>query len=114
VPVPAGRRAASVGEAVERYRRPMPFRLRIVAFASAGFLVVAGVISAALVGGLTGEVLAIGLIGMGLGGALLLLFLEVGLSEDQARARMERRQRRRAATRPAGGRRLPSGRRRGH
>jgi uncharacterized membrane protein len=44
-----------------------------------------------VVGGLTGEVLALLLITIGLGGALLLLFLEVGLSEDKERAERRRR-----------------------
>jgi uncharacterized membrane protein len=45
-------------------------------------LVVAGAICAALVDGLTGEVLAIALITLGLGAVVLLIFLEVGLSES--------------------------------
>jgi hypothetical protein len=67
-----------------------------VAFGSAGLLVVAGALCAALVGGLTGQVLAIGLITVGLGGALLLVFLEVGLSEERELARDEERRRKRA------------------
>jgi hypothetical protein len=77
----------------------MPRRTRIAAFGSAGGLVVAGVLCGVLVSGLAGQVLAIALISFGLGGALLLLFLEVGLSEDQARAREERARRWRAARR---------------
>ena len=57
-------------------------------------LVVAGLVCALVFGGLTGQVLAIALVSLGLGGALLLVFLEVGLSEDRARAREERRRRR--------------------
>jgi uncharacterized membrane protein len=87
----------------------MTLRTRIIAFGSAGVLVVAGIISAALIGGLIGQVLAIALLGMGLGGALLLLFLEVGLSEDQARAKEEQLRRGRAAKRPADARRHTSG-----
>jgi hypothetical protein len=49
-----------------------------------------------LIGGLTGEVLAIGLITVGLGAAVLLMFLEVGLSEERELAREEKRRRRRA------------------
>jgi hypothetical protein len=71
-------------------------RSRILAFGSAASLVVAGVTCAALIGGLTGEVLAIALVSAGLGGAVLLVFLEVGLSEDRARARDEERRRKRA------------------
>lgn len=63
----------------------------MAAFGSAALLVVTGVVCGVLVGGLTGQVLVIALTMAGLGGALLLLFLEVGLSEDQ-----ERDERRRA------------------
>ena len=71
-------------------------RLRIAAFSSAAALVVAGGVCAGLVGGLTGEVLTIVLISGGLGGALLLVFLEVGLSEERELERDERRPRGRA------------------
>jgi hypothetical protein len=70
-------------------------RTRILAFGAAGLLVIAGVLCAGLVNGLTGQVLAIALISAGLGGALLLMFLDVGLSEDRQRARDEDRRRRR-------------------
>jgi hypothetical protein len=69
-------------------------RSRILAFGSAGVLVVAGVLCAVLINGLTGQVLAIALLLLGLGGALLLVFLEVGLSEDRELAREEERRRR--------------------
>jgi hypothetical protein len=69
-------------------------RGRLLAFGSAGALVVAGAICAALVGGAAGEVLTIVLISAGLGGALLLVFLEVGLSEERELER-ERKQRER-------------------
>jgi len=58
-------------------------------------MVIAGAMCGALIGGLLGEALAIGLILAGLGGALLLVFYEVGLSEDRERARDEERRRRR-------------------
>jgi hypothetical protein len=74
-------------------------RLRVLTFGSAAALVVAGSISAALVGGLTGEVLAIALITLGLGAAVLLTFLEVGLSEERELAREEKRRRQRATNR---------------
>lgn len=73
----------------------MAARARILAFGAAGLLVIAGALCAGLVSGLTGEVLAIALISAGLGGALLLMFLDVGLSEDRQRARDEERRRRR-------------------
>jgi hypothetical protein len=68
-------------------------RTRIVAFGTAAALVVAGALCAALIGGLLGQVLAIALITAGLGGALLLVFYEVGLSEDRERAREQKRDR---------------------
>ncbi|HEY6778547.1 MAG TPA: hypothetical protein VI122_18715 [Thermoleophilaceae bacterium] len=82
-------------------------RWRALAFGSAAALVAAGALCAVVIGGLTGQVLAITLITVGLGGALLLLFLEVGLSEDRARAReAEERRRMRAAKRVDPGRRV--------
>jgi small conductance mechanosensitive channel len=82
----------------ERYLGAVAPRPRVLAFGSAAALVVAGSISALLVGGLTGEVLAIGLITLGLGAVVLLLFLEVGLSEERALATEEKRRRQRAKT----------------
>jgi hypothetical protein len=68
-------------------------RARILAFGSAAVVTLVGV-GAAAAGGLVGQVLAIALISLGLGGALLLAFLEVGLSEDRDRASEEERRRR--------------------
>jgi hypothetical protein len=53
-------------------------------------------ICAGVVGGLTGEVLAIALVTLGLGAVVLLMFLEVGLSEEGDRASEEKRRRQRA------------------
>jgi hypothetical protein len=78
----------------------MPRRTRIAAFGSAGVLVVAGVLCGVLVDGLAGQVLAIALLSLGLGGALLLVFFEVGLSEDHEREREERARRRRRSPPP--------------
>ena len=61
-------------------------RVRVIAFGSAAALVVAGAACAALISGVTGQVLAIALITFGLGAVVLLLFLEVGLSEDRERS----------------------------
>ena len=72
----------------------MSRRARILAFGAAAALTLGGV-AAAVVGGLVGQVLAIAGITLGLGGALLLLFYEVGLSEDRDLARQARRRRRR-------------------
>jgi hypothetical protein len=77
------------------YLEAVARRSRALAFGSAAVLVVAGAICAAVIGEGTGQVLAIVLISIGLGGALLLLFLEVGLSEDREHARDEERRRRR-------------------
>jgi hypothetical protein len=82
-------------------------RTRIYAFGSAAALVVAGALCAVFVNGLTGQLLTIALLLAGFGGALLLIFLEVGLSEDRDRAREEERQRKPPA--PSGSpRRRPS------
>jgi hypothetical protein len=69
----------------------MSSRSRFLAFGSAGLLVVAGGICAAVVRGLLGELLAIVLISLGLVAATSLVFLEIGLSEDRERARDEAR-----------------------
>jgi hypothetical protein len=68
-------------------------RSRILAFGSAAALVVAGGVCAVAVGGVTGEVLTVALMSLGLGGAVLLAFLEVGLGEERERAMQERRRR---------------------
>ena len=54
---------------------------------------VTGSLCAAFVGGVTGEVLTIVLIAAGLGGALLLIFLEIGFDEERELARDEERRR---------------------
>jgi hypothetical protein len=86
-------------------------RSRTLAFGALAALVVLGGLCAVLVGGVTGEILTIALVSAGLAGAVLLVFLEVGLSEDRERARDEERRRRRRGP-PLRGRRWPrSGRR---
>lgn len=70
--------------------------MRIVAFGSAGALIVAGAVCAAVVEGVTGEVLTIGLMSAGFAGGLLLVFLEIGLGEERDLARGEERRRTRA------------------
>jgi hypothetical protein len=60
---------------------------RITSFGAAAVLVVAGLVCLVAVGGGTGQILALGLIGLGLVLATSLVFLEVGLSEDRALAR---------------------------
>ena len=75
-------------------------RTRIVAFGSAALLVLAGGVCAAVVGGLTGEVLTIVLVSGGLVVGLLLIFLEIGLDEERdiAREQASRRERADAGT----------------
>jgi len=84
----------------------------MLAFGSAFALAIAGGVCAVLVRGVTGQVLTIVLVSAGLGGAVLLAFLEVGLSEDRDRASDEQRQRERVkqaltAQRPPERRRWP-------
>lgn len=67
----------------------MERRHRVLSFGSAAALAVAGVVAWILVDGLTGEVLAIAMTGLGLGAILLLVFFEVGLSEERALAEEE-------------------------
>jgi triosephosphate isomerase len=74
-------------------------RSRIVGFGSAGLLVVAGAVSAAVFGAGTGEILALVLISLGCVEAVSLVFAEVGFSEDRERAREAERAAR--AARPA-------------
>lgn len=76
------------------YRWVVSPRLRILTFGSAAALVIAGGVSAAFVGGVTGEFLTIVLMSVGLAGAVLLVFLEIGLSEDREYAREEKRRKR--------------------
>jgi hypothetical protein len=77
-----------------------------VAFGSAAALVVAGVACAVVVGGVVGEILTVVLISAGLGGALVLVFLEIGLGEERELAREEERRRKRTLRPLASGRRL--------
>jgi hypothetical protein len=73
----------------------MTRRWRILSFGSAGALVIAGSLVAALVGSGAGQIVALILIGLGLVGATGLVFLEVGLSEDREREREQQQSRRR-------------------
>jgi len=75
------------------YRWCVSARARILLFGLAGALVLAGGLCAASVGGVTGEVLTIVLISAGLAGALLLVFLEIGLEEERDLVREQQRRR---------------------
>jgi hypothetical protein len=74
-------------------------RGRFIVYGFAVVLVMAGTVCAAVVPGVTGQVLAMVLIGSGLVILTGLVFLEVGLSEDRER---EREARRRAPSAPRG------------
>jgi hypothetical protein len=67
----------------------MTRRSRIVGFGSAALLVVLGAVCAAVLSPGLGEDLALALISLGAILAVSLVFLEVGFSEDRARAREE-------------------------
>lgn len=71
-------------------------RTRLLAFGLALALVLGGGACGAFVGGVTGQVLTIALISAGVAGAMLLVFLEIGFSEDRELAREEQRRRGRA------------------
>jgi hypothetical protein len=73
----------------------MSRRRRRIAFALVATMVILGGACAALVGGLTGEVLTIVLISGGLAGGLLLIFLDIGLSEERDLEREAERRRKR-------------------
>lgn len=69
----------------------MTSHLRLAMFGLAATLVFAGAVCAILVGGVTGEVLTIVLMSAGLTGSLLLVFFEIGVSEERELAREEER-----------------------
>jgi hypothetical protein len=73
-------------------------RHRIQAFGSAALVAIAGVICALAINGTAGLVIGMSLLGLGLGAVVLLVFLEVGLSEDRERAAEQAR--RRQSSRP--------------
>jgi hypothetical protein len=74
----------------------MTVRARIAAYGLAVLLIVAGAACAAAVGGETGEILALVLIGLGFVAITGFVFLEVGLSEDRERERLGRARGRRS------------------
>jgi hypothetical protein len=67
-------------------------------FGSAAAVAVIGGICAAVFPGLTGQLLALVLISVGLGAVVLLVFYEVGLSEDKERAAEQARSEERSGT----------------
>jgi hypothetical protein len=77
----------------------MSRRSRIAGFGSAGLLVVLGIACAVIFSGTLGQNLAFVLVALGLVLATSLVFYEVGLTEDRARAREETDRRREEARR---------------
>ena len=65
----------------------MTSRARLLSFGAAAVLIVLGVIAGPVLGGITGEAVAIALLSVGAIASISLVFLEVGLSEDRERAR---------------------------
>jgi hypothetical protein len=68
----------------------MTRRSRLIGYGSAALLVVLGAACAIVISGTAGQIAAFVLIALGLVLATSLVFLEVGLSEDRARAREEK------------------------
>jgi hypothetical protein len=86
----------------------MTLRNRVLSFGAAGLLIVLGLIAEPVLGGIAGEATAIGLLSLGGIAIASLIFLEVGLSEDNARERDLRAARAlRARGRPRPRRRRP-------
>jgi uncharacterized membrane protein YfcA len=73
----------------------MSGRQRIWAYGSAVALMLVGVICGFAVSGLVGDIIRLSMITLGLGAILLLVFYEIGLSEDKALAKEEEERRRR-------------------
>ena len=65
----------------------MTSRARLLSFGGAGLMIVIGAVAGPLLGGITGEAIAIALISVGAIAIVSLVFLEVGLSEDRERSR---------------------------
>ncbi len=65
----------------------MTSRTRLLSFGGGGLLIVLGAVAGPVLGGITGEAVAIALISVGAIAIVSLVFLEVGLSEDRERAR---------------------------
>lgn len=82
----------------------MSSRSRILSFGTACVLVAAGVLAATMFTSTLGQVLGVALSGIGLVLATAFVFLEVGLSEDRARAKEAAEKRRSKRRLPARGR----------
>jgi hypothetical protein len=68
-------------------------RARTWSYGSVGVVMVIGVLCRVMVGGFVGEIIALTLLSLGAGAIVVLVFIEVGLSEDRARAKEERARR---------------------
>lgn len=68
-------------------------RQRLKAYGSAALVVVAGTVFAAVSGSPTAQAIGWGIAALGLGAIVLLVFYEIGLSEDRERAAEERKRR---------------------
>jgi hypothetical protein len=77
----------------------MSRRNRVLSFGGSVLLIVIGGVADPLIGGVTGEALGIALGSLGLIAVVSLAFLEVGLSEDRARAREHKDRRERTLRR---------------
>ncbi len=87
----------------------MSSRARLLSIGSAFLAIVLGAVLGPLLGGVTGEAVAISLVSLGAIAIVSLVFLEVGLSEDRERGR--ERERERPSQRPLPPPRLPRRRR---
>ena len=65
----------------------MQSRTRLLSFGGGALAIVLGAIAGPVLGGITGEAVAIALVSLGAIAIVSLVFLEVGLSEDRDRAR---------------------------
>jgi hypothetical protein len=89
----------------------MALRSRIIVLGAVGVVVIAGILCAILVTGIEGEILTIALLSLGLAGAVLLVFLEIGLGEERDLAKQQERRVAREHGRLLSGRRRLSPRR---
>jgi hypothetical protein len=64
-------------------------RARTWSYGSVGVVMVIGVLCRVIAGGFVGEIIALTLLSLGAGAMLVLVFIEVGLSEDRERAKEE-------------------------
>ena len=71
----------------------MSTRWRLRAYGPAALVVLAGGVVAAVSGSTTGQIVGYAIGTLGLGAIVLLVFYEIGLSEDRDRAEEERRRR---------------------